>query len=376
MSRCRTAVWLPVLLAVALAQPVPAVEPGALQPPTSPRFADVAWYDVQDVQWVTGGAAPVALDVVIAAIDPMHPLLQPVIELYLLAEDGLGRTALPGSGVAPPERDGWRVAVRIAGGRAWAWVAQPGLPSAPRPVEMTVFVPERTLRLTWASLPTDGRWVAITGVYDPFAADAWRPFAATASPWAFARSVPGPSVVDVWPGDADTWSRVVATGRLPAGSARPTADAPSGTHWWWWMGLGMALALAGWAWRAAPWIGRRIAIRAGTLAASTPAAAVLIGDDEVPATEGSDLGASTTPEHDEATLLRDTAAAAVEDGSGAAAARELAPAGGADDPVAQRGVPGDAGTATAPSDATSDAASDPARVTDAPSDESRSAKRS
>ncbi len=214
-----------------------------LTPPTAARYADPAWYDLLDARWATEADGSVVFELELAAIDPDAPLLQPIVEAYLLHPEATARAALPGTGLEAPEGVGWAVAVRVAGTSAWAWTVDA---AAPRPLGLEVV--GRTVRLPWPpDLPVDGVWVAISGVYDPFADSGWRPFAAEASPWAFAAPSAAPPVVSVVPGDDDALLRLHATARLP----RPDARASSGTAspWWWWMGAGMVLVVVGLAWR-------------------------------------------------------------------------------------------------------------------------------
>lgn len=331
--------WVAVLCvgSVALAQaPAGGAALGSgLTPPTAARYADPAWYDLLDARWATGEDGATALELELAVIDPDAPLLQPIVEAYLMDGEGAGRRSLPGTGLGVPDDAGWAVAVRVAGGGAWAWTPSFDAPLGARSLRFEIV--GRTVRIAWpADLPVDGSWVAVSGVYDPFSETGWRPFAAETSPWAFSGPAGTPPVVSVVPGGADALLRLHATALLPTGAARgPLAPVSA---WWWWMGVGMVLVAVGLTWRGgrSPWP-----------AAPRPAAAAdalerpaLIGDDDVVAVtedaEGRQLG-------------------------GAARSRSAA---------------------TAPSEAATDAdvgmedASSSARTTRAPSDTRRSAKRS
>lgn len=310
-----------------------------LVPPTAARFADPAWYDLLAVRWATDATGARVLELELAAIDPDAPLLQPIVEAYLMDPEALGRSALPGTGLVAPEEAGWAVAVRVAGGDAWAWTAELETPLRARALASEVV--GRTVRLAWPDdLPVEGSWVAVSGVYDPFSESGWRPFAEEASPWAFAGPSATPPVVSVVPGGDEALLRLHATASLPPGEARGFRAAAS--PWWWLMGAGMILVLAGvaWRWRSRP----------PQAAAPDPTPApvaypaeppMLIGDEDV--------------------------AAAAEDGEG----------GGQSD-AAERSVAAEAETSdrAADAEAPSDEASSTERTTRAPSPASRSAKRS
>ena len=248
-----------------------------LTPPTAARYADPAWYDLLDARWATDADGTVVFELELAAIDPEAPLLQPIVEAYLLQREAAARTALPGTGLEAPDGSGWVVAVRVAGSGAWAWTAEPDGPPVARPLGFEIV--GRTVRLPWPSdLPVEGAWVAVSGVYDPFAATGWRPFAAEASPWAFAGPAATPPVVSVVPGDDDALLRLHATARLPQGTGR--APLGSVSPWWWWMGAGMALVAVGLVWRAQPRFTPPTAVVAAPNAGGPPA---LIGDEDVAA---------------------------------------------------------------------------------------------
>jgi hypothetical protein len=228
--------------------------PPRLRPPTSPVFADPAWYDLVALRW-RDGIEP-ALEIELGAIDPAGQgafgMRQPIIEVYVDDGSGGATELLPGSGLRMPDGDGWRTALRLTGDGAWWWrVDAEGGGVAP-PLALPFEVEGRVVRVAWPlAVPEGARVYAISGVHDPFSVDGWRRFTEAPSPWAFAAEEPGPPVVDVLPGDAATWERMRATGMLqratmPAGSRGPLA----GWVWWLLMGLGMALAVGGVVWRA------------------------------------------------------------------------------------------------------------------------------
>ncbi len=219
-----------------------------LDRPTATRYADPAWYDLVDVRWAEGGERPAALLVELAAVDDERPLLQPIVEAYLVDEETPWRTLLPGSNTALPADRGWSVAVRVTADGAWAWSPDGGT-AVPRRLVATV--EDRTIRLTWpADLPTEGGWVALTGVFDPFSETGWRSFERAPSPWAFSAADTERPVVDVLPGGTEALEAVWSTGLLPLRQRGGPVGLGSG--WWWLMGLGLALGVAGLVWRRRP----------------------------------------------------------------------------------------------------------------------------
>lgn len=252
MRRARAA-WLVAgvaALAFAVAQ-APVGEGGdalaaGLVPPTAARFADPAWYDLLALGWGSTDEGR-TLDLELGAIDAERPLLQPIVEAYLLSRDATAHVLLPGTDLEVPDGYGWRVALRVTEAGAWAWNADAEVVE-PQPLE--ALVAGRTVRLVWPDdLPSEGTWVAIAGVYDPFAENGWRPIGVEPSPWAFAAPTAVPPVVSVLPGGGEALERLHATQALPT----PAAAAVRGpiSRWWWWMGAGMALAVAGLVWRGA-----------------------------------------------------------------------------------------------------------------------------
>jgi hypothetical protein len=219
-----------------------------LERPTASRFADPAWYDLIDVRWSEDVDRPAALVVEMAAIDEARPLLQPIVEAYLVDDQTPWRTLLPGSGVRLPEDRGWSVALRITADGAWAWSPEGSTAVARR---LPVTIEGRTVSLAWpADLPTAGTWIALSGVFDPFSETGWRPFERDPSPWAFSTPEARHPVVDVFPGGIEALERVWSTGLLPLG--RRAGGLGLGSGWWWLMGLGLVLGIAGLVWRRRP----------------------------------------------------------------------------------------------------------------------------
>lgn len=227
--------------------------PGAagLVPPTSSRYGDTASYEIVEVRILEGDA--LRLQVELGAVDPSGGLpvgiTQPIVEVYLDTAPGGATDLLPGSGLRMPDEHGWNVAVRISGDGAWAWTAtEDGTVALEAPVEVDASASGRVVHvLTTLERPERVRVHAISGVYDPFRPDGWRPLSRTPSPWAFSSPDGTFPVVDVYPGDGATLARTLERGVLPAGPAE-RADLAS---WVWFalMFLGLALAVLGLVWR-------------------------------------------------------------------------------------------------------------------------------
>jgi hypothetical protein len=215
-AKTRAGRWHAVALVAALLASASASEVGvvgsALQPPTSPRYGTWGWYDLTSVAWTGAmGEAAGELRVTFGAVDASGAgalgLLQPVVEVYLLG--GTGSVTLPGADLAFPTGTGWSRAIRISGEGAWTWSDDGGLEP------LAASLDGATVRVVWPyPLPAGARYLAISGVFDPFSASGWRPIAREPSPWAFSNAAGGPPVVDVWPSDARAWAQL-QEGRLP-----------------------------------------------------------------------------------------------------------------------------------------------------------------
>lgn len=352
-----------LLLGLATAQgddPTESGPPPGLLAPTSPVYADVAWYDLVAIRWVEPDAARVWLEVELAAVDPagIGPLglRQPIVEVYVDDGGGGAATLLPGSGLRMPDGDGWRHAVRITGDGVWWWEATVDGRGLLPPRSLPAVVDGRVVRVAWPTeRPGDARVYGISGVYDPFSPDGWRPLARAPSPWAFSSEEGGPPVIDVLPGGVDVWQRVRDGGALVRDAA--AAGGGAATRWPWWalMAAGLALASGGLWWRSRPpSAAEPVATEA---VASTALLAgdgddALISDEELSAIPGGDA-APTSP--------------SAPDAAGGAEARPEAGQPAATPPTTSSDAGDEADDGTEGSST---------RATDAPSDDSRSAKRS
>lgn len=272
------------LAATALAQSGAADGDGSLRPPTAPRYADPAWYDIIEVQLLEGD--PIRVRLTLGAIDDAAGLAlgisQPILEIYLDTGPGGATSLLPGSGLQMPIGEGWQLALRVTADGAWGWLADAAGGAnlaAPMPIEVLVEGRAVTLLTPFPRPPEPPRIYAISGVYDPFRPDGWRPLAREPSAWAFSSPTQVSPVVDVYPSDPASRAAALARGELP----RITEGVGIDPGTWLWlslMALGLLLALAGLVARSAP--GRR---RQGAASKSPPppSAPELIADAELPA---------------------------------------------------------------------------------------------
>ncbi len=239
---------------------------GELTPPTAQVFSTLGPFDLVAVE-VTE-APQLVVRVRLGEIpDPgglRNGVTLPVIDVYLDTAEGGREELLPGPGMRMPPGRGWEIALRVHGDDAYAVLADDpdGLP---RP--LTVVREDDVLRIE-APIPAPDELYeihALTGVYDPFSADGWRPLADGPSPWAFASEVPAPPVIDLLAEDDETQRAALQAFTLPSS---PRSDTAVG--WLIAMVAGLGVAIVG------LWLRRRV-----PAAPSVPPAT---GDDAVPAT--------------------------------------------------------------------------------------------
>lgn len=240
-----------------LAQTTDAYGDGTLRPPTAPRYADPALYDLVDVRLLAGD--PIRVTVTLGAVDGAQGLplgiTQPIVEVYLDTGPGGAEMLLPGSGLSMPLGDGWQLALRVTGDGAYGWLADDGGaidPASPFPLDAYLDGRELTLLTPFPRPEEAPRIYAISGVYDPFGPDGWRALTRTESAWAFSSPTQVAPVVDVFPADPATRAAALLRGELPR-IGRPRSLIVGSWPWFALMALGLLVAVAGVVLRFATW---------------------------------------------------------------------------------------------------------------------------
>jgi hypothetical protein len=238
-----------------------------LHPPTSDPFANVDLYRLEGLTTSAAGVEPAWVEVTVGALaEPMGGaplglgLLQAIIEIYVVDDQPGFSELLPGSGLQMAAGRGWRDALRLTHEGAFGWQAvlshvdgSLALVGMEGPIPRSVVRTGRTLRVALpAALPEGASVMAISGVHDPFSPTGWRAIAAAPSPFAFASDDPGrPAIIDLAPGDAAAYQRVVATAEL---GGRDTVrirgwevplDLVLAWRWWLLTAIGLALFALG-----------------------------------------------------------------------------------------------------------------------------------
>lgn len=221
-----------------------AVGDGTLAPPTAPVYADTADFDLQSVT-VTDDAKLTVRVTLGSLTNPGHlanGFSNPVIEIYLNTGPGGAQRLLPGSTMVMPPNRGWNVALRATGDQVYAVTPQPQGPpgSWPHlPATLTVEGNAIVIR-TDLPRPEHADVYALTGVYDPFSHDGWRPLSTTVSPWAFSSASQSAPVVDLLASGMAAQRRAIDSGVLV-----PYRSPTPGVGWLLLMVLGLLVAAAG-----------------------------------------------------------------------------------------------------------------------------------
>jgi len=221
-----------------------AVGDGTLVPPTAPVYANTADFDLQSVTLTSDPTLTVRVQLgsVSDAAKLPNGFSNPIIEIYLDTAPGGAQQLLPGSGMAMPPKHGWEIALRATGDEAYAVEAQSqGSPASWPRLPVTVDVQGNAITLHTA-IPRPGRadLYALTGVYDPFTKDGWRPLTASVSPWAFSSPSQQVPVVDLLASSQHAQRREIDSGVLS-----PYRSPLHGVGWLVLMVLGLVTAAAG-----------------------------------------------------------------------------------------------------------------------------------
>lgn len=221
-----------------------AVGDGTLTPPTAPIYANTAAFDLQSVTLT--GAPDLTVRVTMGALPDAGKLpngfSSPIVEVYLDTAPGGEQNLLPGSGMAMAPKHGWEIALRATGDTAYAVEAQSqGSPSSWPRLPVRVEVAGSTITLhTSIPRPKRADIYAITGVYDPFTKDGWRPISQQPTPWAFSSPTQHPAVVDLLASGQRAQRR-----EIDAGLLTPYRSPTHGIGWLLLMLLGVLLAAFG-----------------------------------------------------------------------------------------------------------------------------------
>ena len=255
---------------------------GELIPPTAEIYSSLGPFDLVAVE-VTS-APQLVVRVRLGEIpDPgglRNGVTLPVVDVYLDTAEGGREELLPGPGMRMPPGRGWEIALRVHGDDAYAVLADDP-ERLPRP--LTVIREADVLRLeTQVPAPDELHEIhALTGVYDPFSVDGWRPLAGSPSPWAFASEAVAPPVVDLLAEDDEAQRAALQAFTLPSS---PRAGTEVG--WLIAMVAGLGVAIVG------LWLRRRVP--------AVPAPAPSSGGDALPAStaeEDRPGAASSGPAH-------------------------------------------------------------------------------
>ncbi len=221
-----------------------AVGDGTLAPPTAPVYANTADFDLQSVTLTSDPKLTVRVQLGSLSNAGMLPngFSNPIIEVYLDTAPGGAQELLPGSSMAMPPKHGWEIALRATGDEAYAVEAQSqGSPASWPRLPVTVEVQGNAVTLhTGIPRPPRADLYALTGVYDPFTKDGWRPLTSGVSPWAFSSASQQVPVVDLLASSQRAQLREIDSGVLS-----PYRSPLYGVGWLVLMVLGLITAAAG-----------------------------------------------------------------------------------------------------------------------------------
>ena len=251
--------------------PGDAVGAGSLTPPTAEQYRNVGSFDLLEVQ--VPDTTMLSLSIEMGALPNPAGLSNgfsnPIIDVYVDAGDGGAAELLPGPQMRMPPGRGWEFAVRITGDGATAYRADDTVGGADAAISYPVQVDvedRRILVSTPFERPEIRGVYAITGVYDPFTQDGWRPVASSPSPWAFSSATQRRPVVDVLARDLVAQTASIRDGVLPLPRNRI-----GGAMWMVLMALGLVVAGLG-------LLLRRMVGASGATAAAPGPSATAAGD--------------------------------------------------------------------------------------------------
>ncbi|HKI56077.1 MAG TPA: glucodextranase DOMON-like domain-containing protein [Trueperaceae bacterium] len=221
-----------------------AVGDGSLTPPTAPVYANTSDFDLQSVSILDDPklTVRVTLGSLTNPGDLPNGFSNPIVEVYLDTGRGGAHALLPGSTMSMPPKQGWNVALRATGDQVYAVTPQAqGNPGSWPHQPATVDVQGNALVIhTQLPRPDHAEVYALTGVYDPFTSDGWRPLTTSVSPWAFSSSTQRAPVVDLLANGMSAQRRAIDSGVLI-----PYRSPTHGLGWLLLVVLGLIVAAAG-----------------------------------------------------------------------------------------------------------------------------------
>ena len=312
---------------------------GTLLPPTSPAYANVSVFDIQEVTLAPGAGEgePTVLAVSMGSIELSETtpagFNKVVLDVYIDHVEGGAEATLAGPGLLMPPGRGWDHVVRVTPRGAFGAVAplDPEVPVSWQPLDLVLDGDTFVVTLPW-TIGQQADVYAVSGLYDAFSPTDWREVSPSPSPWSFSSESQRLPVVDVLAVDQAAQVRVLEEGVLPA----PVTPRDSGLPWLALSVGGVLIALSG------LWLRRRVP-------APAPAKAEPEGERGAEAPEGElDAGVPEGEEAAEGERAAEATRPQAADDDGGAVAPDDAEARATEEPAPATGdapdEPGEAGT--------------------------------
>lgn len=229
--------------------PSDAIGDGTLTPPTAALYASSAVFDIHELTLQGTNDGELLVSLTLAELekdaDYANGFRSLVADIYLdVAPGGENALVTPGEWLLEPD-EGWQYLVRITPDGTYGFT--PG--TEPHNAELLPTEIDGTTVLV--HLPTSLRVAeeyepyayALTGLYDPFAADAWRAVSNVPSPWSFSSDalVPNP-VLDITAPDFEQQEAAMEHRVLP----KQHVTISHSLAWVAVMIIGLLVAVVGW----------------------------------------------------------------------------------------------------------------------------------